>query len=665
MKLATHHTHNSTIEGVETFSFTMEANAKAFSIMLDGLYSNKIRAVVRELWTNAYDAHVDRSPDMAGVPFDVHLPNLMDPMFRVRDYGVSLTHEQVRSLYTRLFASSKDASNDVVGALGLGSKSPFAYTDQFTVTCWLDGRKRVYLASMAADGVPTITMLSDDADDGEQGVEVAMAVSEADFHRFEAEARHLAIGFDPVPNVDGVELRTATPLAIGDDAAWAVFEASHMDNMVLGVRQGCVIYPVTYHDITRTVEASLEYRKSLIINVPIGAVSITPSRESLSMDDATIEYVKKAVDAAIAAMKQQLAAEAEKCTTLIEAMRFWYGDVVGGVRTAAGVQSAEVSSFLRGISPTWRGQHVSQYLPKLDILDGLMGYQGNNRQKDVDFGKMQIEWQRRNQYHFILVDTDNKPVRFAMRVRDFVANNYGGRFYTYLVNNPTKAQVAAMKKAWALPDSAFIQAEALPDPGPTNRASNGVKTLAGVRLVGRNHYAPVEAVTEIPKDYIWVQMDRVGQERLRANVFSPISNATGFGLVFDSALPVLVFTENAAKRHKPDPKKALNHRIQTYVAANIDTWVERIIAIRINHKIEAFALGNVIAKRPLPQVDSWNNLRYGIEQAIRSEGRWNEIEAEVNKAVEQEQKKYPLLFDPKDKAAIAWYKEQRDKLFKA
>ena len=69
----------------EESNYSIEASAKAFSILSDGLYANKVKAVIRELSTNAYDSHVDAGcPDK---PFDVHLPNRMELHFSVRDYG--------------------------------------------------------------------------------------------------------------------------------------------------------------------------------------------------------------------------------------------------------------------------------------------------------------------------------------------------------------------------------------------------------------------------------------------------------------------------------------------------------------------------------------------------------------------------------------------------
>ena len=37
----------------EESNYSIEASAKAFSILSDGLYANKVKAVVRELSTNA------------------------------------------------------------------------------------------------------------------------------------------------------------------------------------------------------------------------------------------------------------------------------------------------------------------------------------------------------------------------------------------------------------------------------------------------------------------------------------------------------------------------------------------------------------------------------------------------------------------------------------
>ena len=124
--------------------FRIRNSAKAFSILSSGLYANKIRAIIRELSCNAVDAH--KAAGTTDVPFEVHLPTALEPFFYIRDFGIGLNHDQVTNIYTTYFESTKTASNDFIGALGLGSKSPFSYTENFTVTAIKDGRKGLYTA---------------------------------------------------------------------------------------------------------------------------------------------------------------------------------------------------------------------------------------------------------------------------------------------------------------------------------------------------------------------------------------------------------------------------------------------------------------------------------------------------------------------------------------
>lgn len=93
------------LEG-ERASFQIEANGKAFRTLIDGLYSNKIRAVIRELSSNARDAHIDAGN--SEMLFEVTIPTNLNPTFRVRDYGTSLSHDDVMVLYTTIFRSTKE-----------------------------------------------------------------------------------------------------------------------------------------------------------------------------------------------------------------------------------------------------------------------------------------------------------------------------------------------------------------------------------------------------------------------------------------------------------------------------------------------------------------------------------------------------------------------------
>ena len=99
-------------DSFERKQFTIAATSESFAILSNGLYSDKITAVLRELGTNATDAHV-----MAGAtkPFHVHLPTNSECWFSLRDYGTGLSYDEVMDpddgIYTTYFASNKSVSN--------------------------------------------------------------------------------------------------------------------------------------------------------------------------------------------------------------------------------------------------------------------------------------------------------------------------------------------------------------------------------------------------------------------------------------------------------------------------------------------------------------------------------------------------------------------------
>jgi len=278
----------------EESKFSIEASSKAFFILSDGLYSNKILAVVRELSTNAYDSHVDAGK--AHIPFDVHLPTAIQPHFYIRDYGTSMSHDNCMQLYTTYFRSTRNNSNDAVGCLGLGSKAPFAYSDSFTVEAYLDGKKRLYTGYKNEDGSPTFSLL-DEVDTTEpNGIKVSINVKSDDVYRFVREANKVYEFFKVRPNFIGEKINYAQPAKVLEGDNW-FFDDNESSNLII---MGQIAYPLDYSQImnqdTNNSEAKfVEYSSGLRIFVNIGDVDITPSRESLSYSTETKKNIRNVV----------------------------------------------------------------------------------------------------------------------------------------------------------------------------------------------------------------------------------------------------------------------------------------------------------------------------------------------------------------------------------
>ncbi|MBU2515922.1 ATP-binding protein, partial [bacterium] len=160
-------------ENFEQKTFSIKVCAKAFDIFSSKLYSDIHMAIIRELSANAWDSHCQAGKEK--VPFHVHLPNTLEPFFSIRDFGTGLSHEDVMTLYTTYFESTKTETNDQVGSFGLGSKSPYAYTDNFTVTSFFNGKKTIYSMFKGEEGFPVVAVLNQTETEEDNGLEILMA----------------------------------------------------------------------------------------------------------------------------------------------------------------------------------------------------------------------------------------------------------------------------------------------------------------------------------------------------------------------------------------------------------------------------------------------------------------------------------------------------------
>lgn len=317
MKLRTATSSVETSGLTESTAFSIKVNGKAFKILLDGLYSDKVGAVVRELCTNAYDAHL--AIGKGETPFNVTLPTLFDPTFRVRDFGVSMTHEQVFRLMTTVFESSKDTSNNQVGAFGLGSKSPFALVDTFALTVWKDGEKRVYSAFINTDGVPSLALLGKEASSEPQGVQIEMTVDQKDVRAFADKAQSILRWFPTFPQIGGNSVTLAKPQIIAQGKGWYLLGGNDMHGGARA-RQGCVVYPLSASSIPNiSPEHQALLHAPVLIDFPIGSLDVAASREGLSYDALTCQSILARLNSVSDELKDHYGKAIKDAPTLWEA----------------------------------------------------------------------------------------------------------------------------------------------------------------------------------------------------------------------------------------------------------------------------------------------------------------------------------------------------------
>lgn len=264
---------------------TMELSAKTFKMQIDSIYSDKTGAPVRELASNAWDSHLRAGVDK---PFYVQVPTPLNPEFAVRDYGGGMTDAIMENVYIVLGRSDKEQTNNEVGMWGLGSKSPFAYTDQYTISCYDGETVRHYGYGLAEDEIPTLYTMDIQPCTEPRGVRVAFAVESRDFQAFEKAVRLIAVAHENA-------FETNIKLAEKSDCIFKGDNWYTLTDSVLPVgwyaRQGCVIYPIDRNQIKQP-DSGWDTKYRFILDCPIGTVKITPSRESIEYTEEVIDYLK-------------------------------------------------------------------------------------------------------------------------------------------------------------------------------------------------------------------------------------------------------------------------------------------------------------------------------------------------------------------------------------
>jgi DNA topoisomerase VI subunit B len=155
----------------------------------DKIYSDKIKAVVREYACNAIDEHSKHN-----ISSDVKISLLKDEdhsyRFAVRDFGKGLSESDVRNVFGMYFRSTKSKSNDSIGGFGIGSKAGHCYSDTFFVTSYFNGIKSTYTCMLGGGdtGVPIGHIYKiDECPTSESGIEISLKVEDHDHNRFNKE----------------------------------------------------------------------------------------------------------------------------------------------------------------------------------------------------------------------------------------------------------------------------------------------------------------------------------------------------------------------------------------------------------------------------------------------------------------------------------------------
>jgi len=279
------------IPAEQSGTFTIKAGGKAFKTLISNLYTDKVRAVVTEICANAYDAHV--AAKNTDSPFEVTLPSVLDPLFRVRDFGTGISYDFMMNYYTVAFHSSKDTSNDFNGEKGLGRLSALALCDSYFCYSVQNGEKSSYSIFYNPKGIPTIAYLGSEKTSEKNGFCVEIPVNASYVYHFMVTAQQVFKPYIVKPLVFGnSSYAHLSETAVFSGRDWSLFGAGRPSAARCSVYE----YPINASSIPNLEQKYHDLLScGLVIQFPIGKINTAANREALDYDETTIANIKEAL----------------------------------------------------------------------------------------------------------------------------------------------------------------------------------------------------------------------------------------------------------------------------------------------------------------------------------------------------------------------------------
>ena len=637
--------------------FTIAANGKAFRTLIDGLYSNKIRAVIRELCSNAADSHIAAGQTEK---FKVSIPTNLDPVFRVRDFGTALTHDQVMRLYTTIFESTKEETNEQTGQLGLGSKSPFAYTDSFQVTVWLDGVKRQYLAYLERDGVPSITHVGDSPSDEPRGLEVSFPAERGDIAQFQREMQFVSLGYAVPPEVDGMSVKV--PQARISGKGWAIYPSGSFGDLrgTNFIRQGSVIYPNDQRPFP-----NLGYGWISVVEIPIGTADVTASRESLSYDADTIKAVSEVLAGASAELMAHIDGEVAKAKSRVDKARVYtqFNGILSNWRGSSEVSlHPDTWPQVKVPNPHYNPKYIGSQQTMMVNVD----VPGTTLERAKFFGKTRNdpyyrqgsrfvyshEYQLLDRVRVIVNEPETKIVRRNKRIQGYDTQH---TFVLDCALADRKTAIAWIKECWELKDDQFILASDIPD-CPPDKTQRG----PSVRRVLKPGQFWMERNKGIIESDIYGDSHRgIGEYPRR---MKDIAKAIGFDLQWHETFFVTTKQkESFQKRNELPESMRLDKAVQKKAAAFVKK-LDLDNAITMTEVVSVVGRHNAALPVVLSNFFPGATMKFDQALEIRNTAALAEVDvtalpvyAKVQAALSTLSAQYPLLFQKSDRSHYEQY----------
>lgn len=400
-----------------------------FEILRSKMYASPIRAIMQEVSSNARDAN--REAGRGDVPIEIKMPNRLDPTFYIRDFGIGITRERMAQVFLKYGGSTKRDSNDQTGGFGLGAKTPFSYSDSFSIVTVTDENgdgvltKQTYVACIEETRRGKIDLVNSvpAEEDDKQGTTIILQCNPGDEGTFKKWLMNTCRYWKVKPNVLGLDggFKWEDYKVMFEGNNWRIFDRKenhygHYDSQFS--KPYALVDGIPYEIKSDYVFGghAMEGNMSNLLGFPlrldfnIGEIELSSTREDIQYTKTTINRIKVRLEAVLEELTKIMKASIAKCSDLWEAKLEWY--------KLSNVQS----SILKECE--WKGIKVARKAPNVTRKYPGISMKRFKRQKNKAPSMQTVYgWEYMNEDAIILVNDTGSKLPQKSRITTLLNDN--------------------------------------------------------------------------------------------------------------------------------------------------------------------------------------------------------------------------------------------------
>lgn len=318
----------------QTQNFDIGNKRIILEILRGKMYSNPIQTICQEIMSNARDAH--REVGKHNLPIVVKLPNTLDPSFYIKDFGPGITPERMADVFIKYGESTKRDDNIQSGGFGLGAKSPFSYTDTFSVISVTPENnqlvRREYIAHIDESGLGQMSCVKEEVTTDQQGTTIVISPkTKNDYDAFKKYTLRSGLYWSTHPTVVGdPEWKWPAIDVTHKGDRWEIHKRINYYEYQSISAEPCAIidgipYPIKLHHLFTHEAPPYPRIRDLALRLyfEVGEIPITANREDIDYQPRSIQILEERLKKVFEEILSQKASLLTTCASLKQAIITW------------------------------------------------------------------------------------------------------------------------------------------------------------------------------------------------------------------------------------------------------------------------------------------------------------------------------------------------------